>query len=376
MPLPELTWNYVQKTRRENGADPIVSIEVAERALLHLRSTLGEDVSALPERVLRTLLDWSPWTFRWLTWLSSSIARVEHMDGFDSLRLRLAHQSKFEEAYSVLQVADGLVAADLMVRFDVPVQVGPNLKMPDIQIADSETGASFYCEVSTLYSAQGQVDQSEVLNAIHTVLMRIQRRIPVAFAGRLLRPIADEEVEGLINRIQWELIEIENDPSFHEIDVGGALQLALAPAELGDRVSVWAQGHGLELNSLCGALPATDHAERLRRKIEEEALQLPTGQPNLVVILAQDLLMDAEELAGLIPIAAGIVAEHRMIAALVLTCEKFGPVVSLARKIGDSLYAVSDRDGLIHEKILVLNPSCPETFPVSTLEKLYVAFSC
>lgn len=200
-------------------------------------------------------------------------------------------------------------------------------------------------------------------------------RIPVAFAGRLLRPIADEEVEGLINRIQWELMEIENDSSFHEVDIDGALQLALAPGALEDRVSAWAQEHGLKPNLLCGALPATDHVDRLRWKIKEEALQLPAGQPNLVVILAQDLLMDANSLEDLIPTAMDILSEHCMIAALVLTCEEFGPVVSRATKIGDTLYAISDRDGLIHKQILVLNPSCPETFPVSILEKLYVAFS-
>jgi hypothetical protein len=373
MPLPELTWNYILKTRRENGGDPIVSVETAEGALLHLRSTLGEDVIALPERVLRTLLDWSPWTYRWLTWLSNSIARVERMDGFASLRQRLADRSKFAEAYSVLQVADRLVAADLAVRFDIPVQVGLSFKVPDMLVADSETGANFYCEVSTLYSAQGHGDQSRLLNAVHSVL--IQRTIPVAFAGRLLRPIGDEEFEGLMNRIQWELIEIENDSSFHEFEVGDALQLALAPVALRDRVAVWAQEHGLQPDSLSAALPASDPLARLRRKIEEEAEQLPAGQPNLVVILAQDLLMVADRLADLLTNAPEIVSEHRKVTALALTCEDFGPVVSWARKIGDTLYAVSDRDGLVHKQILILNRSCPETFPASTLEKLYLAFS-
>lgn len=138
MPLPDLTWltwDYILKTRRENRGDTTVSVEAAEGGLLHVRSTLGEDARALPERVLTTLLDWSPWTYRWLIWLSSAIARVERVDGFDSLRERLVDRSKFEEAYSVLQVADGLVVADLMVCFDIPVQVGPSFKVPDILVA-------------------------------------------------------------------------------------------------------------------------------------------------------------------------------------------------------------------------------------------------
>jgi hypothetical protein len=63
------------------------------------------------------------------------------------------------------------------------------------------------------------------------------------------------------------------------------------------------------------------------------------------------------------------------VAALVLTCEDFSSVVAWGKKVGDSLYAVSDRDGLAHRQILILNRSCPETFLVSTLEKLYVAFA-
>ncbi|WP_029084569.1 hypothetical protein [Bradyrhizobium sp. th.b2] len=295
------------------------------------------------------------------------------MDGFYSLHQRLADRSKFEEAYSVLQVADGLVAADLAVRFDIPVRVGSSLKVPDILVADSETGASFYCEVSTLYSAQGHVDQSRLLGAVHTVL--IQSAIPAAFAGQILRPIEDEEITGLINRIQWELIEIENDTSFHVVDIDGALQLALAPAALEDRVAAWAQEHGLQLNSLSAVMSATDNGARLRRKIEEEALQLPAGQPNLVVILAQDLWMSPDSLADLLANAEEIVSEYHKVTALVLTGEDFRSVASSARKIGDSLCAVSDRDGLVHKQLLILNRSCPEMFPASTLEKLYVAFS-
>jgi hypothetical protein len=60
---------------------------------------------------------------------------------------------------------------------------------------------------------------------------------PVTFAGRLLHPLADKEVGGILNRIQWELMEVEKDSSFHEIEVAGTLQLTIAPASLGDRVS-------------------------------------------------------------------------------------------------------------------------------------------
>ena len=346
----EITWPYILKTRRENGGAPGVSTESAEPALLHLRLVFGEDVTELPERVLRALLDWSPWTYRWLSWLSRSIAQVEQADGFASLRERLVNPAKFEEACSVLQVADGLGAAAFGVGFDVPVQVGPNTKVPDILVTDSEIGVSFYCEVSTMFSANVQVGQSRLLDAVHAVI--IQSAYSVAFSGRFLRPIVDEEIAGLINRIQWEIFEVEKETSFHEIEVGDVLRLALAPITNESRVSAWADGHGLQLNSLSTAPLTIDQGARLRRKIEEEARQLPADQPNLVVIPAQDLLVGTNNPACLVASAKEILSDYRKVAALALVSEGFGQITPSARRIGDDLHAVSDRDGLVHERIL------------------------
>jgi hypothetical protein len=49
-------------------------------------------------------------------------------------------------------------------------------------------------------------------------------------------------------------------------------------------------------------------------------------------------------------ISAAVEILSEVIAALVLICEDFGTVVAGGRKMGDSLYAVSDRDGLAHNK--------------------------
>jgi hypothetical protein len=52
-----------------------------------------------------------------------------------------------------------------------------------------------------------------------------------------------------------------------------------------------------------------------------------------------------------------IVSGHPNVAVIVLTREDFGPVNTWARKLGDSLYALSDRDGLVQTQILVVNRS-------------------
>lgn len=66
MSFPGITWAYIMTTRRENNRASANSIEHDEQALVYFRSMLGEDVAGLPERIQRSLLDWSPWTYRWL----------------------------------------------------------------------------------------------------------------------------------------------------------------------------------------------------------------------------------------------------------------------------------------------------------------------
>lgn len=85
--------------------------------------------------------------------------------------------------------------------------------------------------------------------------------------------------------------------------------------------------------------------------------------------------MGAERPAEILANAQEILSDHRKVTALVLTSEGFGQITRSARRIGDDLYAISDRDGLVHEQILVVNRACPDKFPASTLAKLYRAFS-
>jgi hypothetical protein len=70
-----------------------------------------------------------------------------------------------------------------------------------------------------------------------------------------------------------------------------------------------------------------------------------------------------------------IVPDYRKLTALVLMSESFCQTLPSARKIGDDLYGISDRDGLMHEQVLVLNRSAAEAFSDGTLAKLYRAFS-
>jgi hypothetical protein len=373
MMLPEMSWDYVL-AYRQNGAVELNDKDGVERTLSDLRETFGDDFMALPAPLAERLLNAAPWTYAWLHWLSNSLRGLEPVDGFAGLRDRLRQHERYDEALSVLQVADRLSEAGLMVGFDVPVAVDGRRKVPDIVVRDCETNVAFHCEVSVLYSAQGQVDQSRAVECLVAPLL-FKRGERVAYAGRLLRPIAEDEIEGLYGRIQWEILEVGKEQSFREVNLENTLLLALAPARDADRIAQWARERGFAPDSFGGVSPAAADYGRLRLKVEEEAKQLPAGQANLLVILAQDLFLHAASPLDLLQAASDIIAHYDKIAVLVLASEDFGSVVPHAMKSGDHLVAVNDRDSLVHRNLIVSNPSSVP-LPESTRNKIRLAFSC
>lgn len=192
--MPWLDWPHIIRTR---GAVP----EELLNALNHLRSLFGERVEALPPRVLERLLNFVPWTGDWLIWLSRSIRSVEGAGRYQSLRERLTDAARFDEACSVLQVAERLVAAGLDVGFDQPALVDGATKVPDLLVRDPAANVQFHCEISVQYSAAVLAEQSRAVNGvIESILFSSQDR--VSFAGRFLQPIAQSEIDGLTRRVQ------------------------------------------------------------------------------------------------------------------------------------------------------------------------------
>ncbi len=111
----------------------------------------------------------------------------------------------------MLQVAERMVAAGLRVSFDVYADVDGAAKVPDILAEDEEAGVKSHCEVSVMYSARAQAVQSRAVNLIFRSLLFADGE-PLIFCGRLLRPISDAEVDGLVGRVLWESMEARKMP--------------------------------------------------------------------------------------------------------------------------------------------------------------------
>jgi hypothetical protein len=351
------SWDYIDAFREAGAPEPKDSHETAA-VMSQLRKTFGDDAMALPPALLERLLNTAPWTYSWLRWLAQSIRRLEAADGFSGLRDRLVKPEKYDEALSVLQVAGRLLGVGFDVRLDVPTPVEGKKKVPDIALKDAETNVNFHCEISVLYSPRGQVDQSRALNCLVAPLL-FQEGERVVFSGGLLRPISEDEIEGLRGRIQWEVWETRKEQSFREVNVEGILTLALAPAQDTDRVAEWGHERGLSPNSFCGVSPGADGYARLRLKVEEKAKQLPPGKPNVLVIHAHELFLRAAGPEELLAQCRESISGYDQIAMLVLVSEEFDGEFGGPR---------------LHH-LVVGNQRCFAPLPERTRAKLQRAFS-
>jgi hypothetical protein len=136
------------------------------RALGHLRLFFGERVETVPPPGLERLLNFAPWTGEWLAWLARSITTVEGAAGYASLRERLIDPARFDEACSMLQIADRLATAGLDVGFDQAVSVDGARKVPDLSVRDLAANVEFHCEISE------SVERYRSLKALTLPLLR------------------------------------------------------------------------------------------------------------------------------------------------------------------------------------------------------------
>lgn len=367
----ELTWDHVlagwPPYLKQAGIDPAL----ADRTFARLRAFFGDDPMAVPPPMLSSFTNMVRQNLDWLVWLTDCLDRFAAADGYASLCADLRDRDKYDAAATVLQVADRLHAVDMDIGFDV--RFAGSKKVPDLRFRDRATDTSFYAEVSIMFTAQPQVDASRFFRGLIDLGHSFYDD-PVVCGGRILRAVAPEEADGLLGRVRWEMLEVRRDRKFREVTFDDCLLLALAPEALKEEVDRWSEARQFEPGTFGAAMPAVDDFWRLHGKITEEEQQLPAGQPNLVVIWAQSLLLISQDPRVLLPYIRGIAREHPQVALLVVVFED-APAPIAHAAAGDCLIAAGKRGGVNFQHIIVPNDACPTPFSPEMLLKLKSAFT-
>jgi hypothetical protein len=369
MQFPKIDWDLITLSRAEAIRD-----DDDEKNFDALRRFFGEDTSAVPLPIYCRLLNNAEWTCRWIAWFVQSLEQVKSAQGYDDLCAQLRNHEKCASALTVLQVAERASAIGLEIAFEMPVRVGLRRKVADLLLRDRESGASIYTEVSIQFTAQSHVSASNVFHRIVNLFTEF-RDDPLAYNGFVLRPVPDEEAEGIVGRVRLEILEVRRDRDFRLVHLPGVLVLALAPQDREEEVEAWARASGLEPKAFGAAMPQVDHLVRLDDKIAYEAEQLPDGFPNLMVLWAQSLFVALPDPLSLVPLIEGVVSRHHKVAVLVIVFEGYGSAPIAHAVVKRSLVAASRRDGDHHQFVVVPNPAASVPMPEVLLDRLKQAFS-
>jgi len=368
MPHFEISWAEIVTLRRDSNDVPADEIDAAELAIAHLRSLFGDCVPKLPTRIVDVLFNRAPWTYEWLVWFSSSLQRLEKIPSYGCLRKRLLRPDDFEEALSVLRIAERFQEAGLLCTFDPAIEVEGNRKVPDLGIRDAEAGLAFYCEVSSLFRSDDDGKATAAFDRING-LFRSYPRDPMIYAGRFLRQPSSRRLDELVVTIEAAKKAAIREDRLGEVIVPGLLELAFAPETGKEGLERWCHEHGIDALSFAGPPAAVDHIKRLEFKLQRKTQQLPSGMPNVLVVPAQQLFFNVQNPADLLPHVEEILHEHPKVGLLVLTTESIASVTPRVALIGAHLVIWSGRGGHDQRYLMVHNPYCISTFPRPTAEK-------
>ena len=341
-------------------------------AIAHLRKVFGEDFSCFPPRLFANLLNQAGWIYRWLDWLSRSLRDLESCRGFDALIARLVDRDRFEEALSVLETADRFFGAGFSVSFDVPVRIGDVDKVPDLHVVDPDTRTSFDCEISVMYRSHEDRKAAERSSRLFYSILNAAGDL--TFCGRLLRVISDARTEELATQISEAIAFARDRGCLAEVIVPQVMEFAVAPSS-NNEILAWCRARDLEPGSFGAPMPQTNELRRLQVKIEQEEKQLPSGQPNALVIHGQDLFNDLDDPVRRLHDVEEVVLDHPKIALLVVCADMLGhqpPRVVLGPP---GMFVVSNRGDVMRHLLVVENRRCASVAPDSVVRKLRLAFT-
>jgi hypothetical protein len=372
--LPGMSWADIFDARRGAAGVPEEDARSAEAALSRLRSLFGESLMDCSPILVEKLINQAPWTFQWITWLDGALTRLAAVKGYSGVLNRLKRRDAFDEALTVFQIAERLHGGGFEIRFERPVKIGENEKVPDLDIYDPATHAHFFGEVSVLYSADVDVNAGRGLDRLHYGLISLEGE-SLAVCGRIYAPESEIELNAVVDRLLWEAMEVKRDLLFREVNIDALAEFAMAPQSQKNFVDDWARARGWELGAYGISSQSPDPLLRFRGKVQLKVEQLPPGLPNILVIPGQGLFLAVDDPIELIPALKAVAAEFPQIGVLVAATTSMASSGWQRTEHDGAMFSRSERDGQGNQFLLVANEASPTRLPPETFEKVKRAFS-
>lgn len=343
----------------------------------YLRTVFGED---FPKECFENgnpinhyLANRAPWTRVWLSWLAEAIREISFSTSIESIirKLKSHKHDAFYEAITLLEVGCKVVKAGLTIELDRDLLNDKGQqKKPDLTILDSGTNELCIIEVTRLTKNPNHVKYEFLMQRVH--FEGLKYRMPVQFAGRLLKDLSNEHLQEIETEISHKLKRCIDSRTFQEIDREGVMEFAIAPE--GNQVfTEWASAKKLEINSF--SFPEVDVLGRVRTKIIHKKDQLAAAYPSILVIRNEDYWISSGNYES---IQEGLLETiHRcpQLLALILIGGEMSSIEKKVSTKGFNFYVERTERHLHTSKtIMLFNRFCKTKISPHTLMRIFDAF--
>ena len=350
--------------------------EKVVRSLSFLREILGEDFlkKSIEEKhpIGAYILNLAPWTTKWFVWFSDALKELQDVQNFSSLLERIKNKDKFSEAISVLEIAYKFLKTGFSIIVD-PQEEHLQLKVPDLKLIDKDTKEEMFVEISIL--SESQISR----NAFHTlnrIMAPLWSSVPFYhYCGRVYKTLSERHLEYIIEKVIGLVDKVKKGESFHELVIGGVIEIGIAPERDKSILQKWAFDRDLKVGEFSGPSYNVDEILRIKRKIKREQIQLPLTHPNIIVINNNNAFFFLKDVKKVINELEEEVYKHPHILMAIL----YGKILGSDTEeniMKDQHIFIKKSTTYLHTEniILLLNKFCDYKITPTIITKLYNAF--
>lgn len=267
--------------------------EMAKEAFRFLRKELGETflIESLkkPNELINNIRNLAPWTRRWMIWFADALKELKKETSYSKLLKRLTDHSKFQEAFSVSEIAYAFRKNGFSVEFDPTTPVNDKKKMPDLKVVNLSNGEELFVEVRIIGEGNRDKEINETFHAFVEPMWMKYRGLH--FAGRIFKVLSRPRINELLEKIDEMSTDVDRNGGLREFKENRVLEIAVTRQTDRNLIEIWSRAHGYGGEvTFIGPPIDTNEMIRTRLGIIEEQEHFPKDRAGIIVLRHNNLL--------------------------------------------------------------------------------------
>jgi len=353
-----VNWGYWKEQINQSEDLSELDRRKASTALDTIRRLFGEgfleDAFANRHPITSYLLNSAPWTRKWLAWFGEALEEMECFPKATELFSALRSEKRYLVASEELWASYKLLRAGFRLEFYPEVEIGQRRKKPDIRITTQDGSEILFVEVTGQRQSQREREASETFDAISRALF--SHIFEVEHVGRVLKPLSKHTLEEIGLKLENMIDRVKTEGGMRELVEEDTIEIAFAPKNQRELLTIWAKEHGIESGSFSGPAWNVDEIWRAKRKIESEQKQLPHNALNLIAIHTPSLFLTNKDIKRVISLLEESIYDYDHVVACVLYAHYISsPQSNEYLVLGNHVYMRKQGiAGLLSEEVIIL----------------------